>query len=140
MRPVAKLAFVGFAFIVSSSSVKAIVGSYGQEAVLGARLLEGTTPVPVCTAADEETVQSIESGTKRLVLVLMEYKPSEAGPQPLSVTIPGGREQVLGVFPGRAFGREATDSHRRFLLALAAEQSGSGCHHTYLRVGETGSA
>ena len=117
MRLTARVAFGALAFVVPVGSVTAIAGSCSPEGVLGARLLEGTAPIQVCAATGKETLRSIEAGEKRLVLVLSEYKPSEAGRQSLSVTTPGGHDQVLGVFPAHAFSREATDLHRRFLLA-----------------------
>ena len=113
-----KLGLAALAFVAASGAVTAAAaGGCGDKDVLGARLLKGAAPVQVCAAVDEKTLRSIESGAKRLVLVLSEYRPPNSGQGSLSVTPPGGREQVLGVFPAEAFGREDIDSHRRFLLA-----------------------
>ncbi len=116
----AKAAVGVFVFVVFGAALSAIMNNSGQEDVSDAQVVKGTVPVDVCTVASPDTLRSVAAGEARLLLVLSEYTPSSSGEQALSLATPDGREQVLGIFPGEAFGRDATDAHKRFLLAPPA--------------------
>ena len=116
LRSVIVLTAVALAFVGSSVMMTKPSENCSHEDELGTKVLEGETPVHVCLPSGAEALQSIESGKKSLVLILSEYRPPKSGLESLIVTMPDGREQVLGVFPAETFSCEDTDCHRRFFL------------------------